>query len=266
MKTRILLYGIAATALIAFVFLFCESPQDPRKDPENAKILSVLNFQDTVDVGVTCRCTVSLQLPELIDSIIIKKKSTTGYYTRCKITANDLLVPSFYGFTFTDLRRDTMLFIIRKQNGEKDTLFKPVLAHTLHLTLQKICVLNTCSPFSWFDTLFADTCAYNLDTIVDTTEKASWLQWPGDTIKGKIYRLVKNYIPILINPGPPPLYIYLWWRRWTIDYNDPPPPAPIRLHLCSQQGTDTLRWTVVSNSGKDTVTQSLILKRSTTCP
>jgi hypothetical protein len=272
MKIKTLLYGFAAIAVIACIALFCVSPQDPRTQPGNAMITAFkTNFSggDTVLVpsGLLLRfyrCTLNVQLPELTDSLIIKRKVVDSIVLDTALTAAD----TQFCFNFISRRfgRDTLVaYIIRKNDRGNDTVIKPYFSPSLYIKLQSVCGLNNiCDSTSiGFDTIFADTCAYDRDSVSDALCTASQLSWPmdGDTIKGKDFCLVKIYG---LHCSPPPLSfcISMWTRCWKVVFT---PLPPLHFRACDETAIDTLYWKVANDRG-DTVTQALVLNRSATCP
>ncbi|MGA2506742.1 MAG: hypothetical protein ABSF80_04625 [Chitinispirillaceae bacterium] len=264
MKTKTLLYSFAAIAVLVCVALFCASPQDPRTQPGNAKITAFkTNFRggDTVLVpsGLLLRfyrCTLNVQLPELTDSLIIKRKVVDSIVLDTALTAAD----TQFCFNFISRRfgRDTLVaYIIRKNNAGNDTVLKPYFSPSLYISLQSKCVLNTAC--AWFDTIWADTCAYDRDSVGNPNDIADYLSWQGDTLRGKIFRLVRVYGQHCITFNGITTCFPYWTRKWTVQYDD------ALVHLCSQASLDTLMWTVANSDG-DTVTQPLILNRGATCP
>jgi hypothetical protein len=266
MKTRTMLYCLSAVALIAFFALFCQSPSNPRDNPGNAEITSFnTSFRggDTVIVPsflfIAYRCTVNIQLPELVDSLIIKRKTVDSIVLDTALTAADTQFR--FNFISHKFGRDTLVaYIVRKNGAGNDTMLKPYFSPHLYFGVYSICHLNTCPTF---DTIWADTCAYDRDSVNDPYSTAGNLNWPQDTIHGVngVYRMVKIYGQHCISIGIPPVLICfpVWTRKWVVEYDDN------FLHLCSSTGTDTLKWTVI-NYAKDTVTQPLVLHRGTTCP
>ena len=123
----VFIIGIVVSFLVLANFS-CTVPTNPRNDFNNAKILGVVAFQGTVSVNVNYECNVSLQLPELIDSITIKKHTISSYYVDREVTQSDTLVPFIYSISSTDSSKDVIIIAIKKKNGDKDTLFLPVVA------------------------------------------------------------------------------------------------------------------------------------------
>jgi hypothetical protein len=252
MKTKTLLYSFAAITVLVCVALFCASPQDPRTQPESAKIMGVAKLLDTVVYGIPYHGTVIIQLPEFVDSIIITKKSGTVFLRRA-VSATDSLIEFVYEFTKTNPKFDTItVIIVRKQNAGNDTFLKPVVViKPIHIKLLDVHHLNNCPLF---DTIWADTCAYDLDSTIYPDHAASSLNWSSsDTLRGNIYRMVKIYNTFCL-PIAPYTCITFWSRRWVVEYDDN------LLHLCLQGGRDTLYWYAEDDSLNLDI-QPLILHR-----
>jgi hypothetical protein len=270
MKIKLVPCSFLAITFLGFAFLFCESPQDPRVNPGNAKITAFkTSFNgDTVYASIgwpwtVYRCTLDIQLPELADNLIVKRKAAGTIVLDTTLTAAD----TQYSFLFTSFAygRDTLIaYIIRKQNGGNDTMVKPYISPSLHIKVQSVCGLNNiCDSTSiGFDTIWLDTCAFDQDSANDTMNTASRLNWPmwEDTVRGREFCLVKIYeqqcttMPHYCGP--------VWIRRWKVIFT---PLPPTYNHACDAITTDTLYWTVANTRG-DRVTQALILNRSPTCP
>jgi hypothetical protein len=258
MKTRTMLYCLSAVVLIAFFALFCQSPSNPREDPGNAEIIS---FNTSFGGGDTAivpwgwiylayRCTLDIQLPELTDSLIIKRKVVDSIVLDTALTAAD----TQFRFNFVSRRfgYDTLVaYIIRKDGAGNDTMLKPYFSPHLYFSTNSIGHAASCPLF---DTIWADTCAYDRDSVNDPYSTASNLIWPQDTIRGKDYRMVKVFGQLCVWINGNQICWPVWTRKWVVEYDD------IFMHLCSSTGTDTLYWTVV-NHAQDTVTMPLVLHR-----
>ena len=260
MKTKGLLYGFAAIVFFVPLFLLCgDAPINPRTLPvindklhnqaraENQPFSSVL-----LDTCVTIDAEADYTASQLTWSVQ-EQLPTSG--VRCQID------PSTRIATFTVLPADsewngteTMTFTCTAPGDLKGT-------GSIALTVRpvndppRIILRNLCATTllcGWFDTLWADTCARDVDN------PSSTLDWPGDSIQGGGFKLKKIY-NLICTPPPFSVCFSMWTRRWTVLYDDD------LMHLCTQTLTDTLQWTVEDDS-LDAHTQGLIIKRGTTCP
>lgn len=203
-------------------------------------------------------CTLSVRLPEYADSIMVKRKKGDSTVLAAALAAAD--TQRVFNFVSWKFGRDTLVaYLIRKDGAGNDTMLKPFFSPSLYIGVNSICHLNSCPVF---DTIFADTCAYDRDSVDDPADIAFSLSWPGDTVRGSsgLYRLVKVYGEYCIYiPAQGTVCFPIWIRRWVVEYDDGV------SHSCGDIGSDTLLWSVV-NSDQDTVTQALVLRRGTTCP
>ena len=117
-------YKIAVSRFFsaAALFLACVQPQNPFINPNNAviqadKSLGVL--KDTLETSTQYACSVSIYLPNLVDSFFVKSGDSTLFKG-----AVDSVSPIVFPFTPAKTGAYQVRFVIVKANGSKDSLVK----------------------------------------------------------------------------------------------------------------------------------------------
>lgn len=102
--------------------LFCTSPQDPFSNPDNAVIQkdsSLSALRDTLKISTEYKCSVTVFLPNLIDSFFVRNGDSTIQKGAVNGTS-----PVIFSFSPIDTGAYQLRFVIVKTNGGKDSLIK----------------------------------------------------------------------------------------------------------------------------------------------
>ena len=121
-------FAYLASAIVLSVFCGCAPvPSNPYENPANVKILvdqSLTNVKDTLLIGTTYPCSVSVYLPALVDTVIIRVDGAGKDGIIQKIAVKGIS-PIVFSFSPPDTGAFAMQVIIIKTNNTEDSLSQP---------------------------------------------------------------------------------------------------------------------------------------------
>jgi hypothetical protein len=117
----------ACSSIAALLFLLCvNNRQNPYENPENVNIdeQSLANMTGTLKIGAAYACTVTISLPALADSMVVRVShaGTDSLLFRTKLSG---AAQTIFFFSSNDTGRYEMQAVVVKNNGAHDSLPAP---------------------------------------------------------------------------------------------------------------------------------------------